>query len=110
MIALVGACAAVAGGIVTGMFSYLIVKKRRKNDQTSRSLICAYNDICSFCRLEELYTQALVTEGRSALAIKRGTRARLREEMRYDSPSEQATILHCERRVKDLSRFKDDNS
>lgn len=102
LVAIIAAGAAVFGGLVTGAFTYATSVRQREAERYKRRLLQVYKDIVSFYRLEELYIQALATEGRTAEAIKRETRRKLRESG-IDSPSEEATPQQCERRTQELS-------
>ncbi len=101
-VAIIAASAAILGGVVTGIFTYAASVRQREAERYKRRLLQAYKDIVAFYRLEEAYLQALATEGRSADAIKRETRKKLRE-FGIDSPSEEATPQQCDRRAQELS-------
>ena len=75
--------------------------RQRETERYKRRLLQAYKDIVAFYRLEEQYTRALATDNRSAEAVKRETRKKLRES--GDSPSDEATPQQCERRAQELS-------
>jgi hypothetical protein len=102
LVAIIAAGAAIFGGVVTGVFTYAASARQREAERYKCRLLQAYKDIVSFYRLEELYIEALATESRSAEAIKRETRKKLRE-TGIDSPSEDATPQQCERRAQELS-------
>lgn len=101
LIAIIAAGAAILGGLVTGIFAYAASVRQRETERYKRRLVQAYKDIVAFYRLEEQYTQALSNENRSAEAIKRETRKKLRESG-VESPSDEATPQQCERRAQEL--------
>lgn len=102
LVAIIAAGAAIFGGLVTGIFTYVTSVRQREAERYKRRLVQAYKDIVSFYRLEELYIKALATESQSIEAIKRETRKKLRDSG-IDSPSEDATPQQCERRTQELS-------
>src|SRR5579863_3534267 len=71
-------------------------------DSYKRRLILCYKYMIAFYRLEELYTQMLASQDRSANSIKVEMRRKLRESG-TDSPSEDATPQKCERGMQDLA-------
>ena len=101
IIALVAGGSAIAGSIVTGGFTYVAAVRQRQTERYKRYAIKAPKDVIAFYRLEERYTNALATESKTAEAWKREMRRRLREEG-FDSPSEEATIQKCSRRIVEL--------
>lgn len=101
-VAIIAAGAAILGSLVTGIFTYTASVRQREAERYKRRLLQAYKDIVAFYRLEELYTQALASGSRSAEAIKREARKKLRE-AGVESPSEEATPQQCERRAQELS-------
>lgn len=102
LIAVIAASAAILGSLVTGSITYATSVRQRESERYKRRLLQAYKDIVAFYRLEEQYTQALATDNRSADAIKRDARKKLRESG-VESPSEEATPQQCERRALELS-------
>lgn len=101
-VAIIAAGAAILGSLVTGIFTYSASARQREAERYKRRLLQAYKDIVAFYRLEELYIQALASESRSAEAIKRETRKKLRDSG-VESPSEEATPQQCERHTQELS-------
>jgi uncharacterized membrane protein YgaE (UPF0421/DUF939 family) len=101
LVAIIAAGAAILGGVVTGIFTFVASARQRETERYKRRLFQTYKDITAFYRLEELYSQSLATDTRSADAIKRETRKKLRESG-SDSPSEEATPQQCERRAQEL--------
>ena len=102
LVALIAAGAAIIGGAVTGGFTYVASVRQRETERYKRRLILCYKDIIAFYRLEELYTQMLASQDRSANSIKVEMRRKLRESG-TDSPSEDATPQKCERGMQDLA-------
>jgi len=102
LVAVIAAAAAILGSLVTGIVTYAVSVRQREAERYKRRLLQAYKDIVAFYRLEEQYTRALATADRSAEAIKRDARKKLRESG-VESPSEEATPQQCERRTQELS-------
>jgi putative intracellular protease/amidase len=101
-LAVIAAGSAILASAVTGFFIYFTAVRQREADRYKRRLLQTYKDIIAFYRLEEQYTQALAVETKSAEAVKREIRKKLRE-LGVDSPSEDATPQQCDRRIKELS-------
>ncbi len=101
-VAIIAAGAAILGSLITGIITYATSVRQREAERYKRRLIQAYRDIVAFYRLEEQYTQALENPSRSAEAIKREARKKLRESG-IASPSEDATPQQCERRIQEMS-------
>lgn len=100
-LALVAGGFAVLGSLVTGWFTYISAVKQRQTERYKRKLLQAYADVAAFHRLEERYTRALETEGKSAEAWKREMRRRLREDG-FSSPSDEATVQKAEQRIAEM--------
>ena len=102
LVAVIAAGAAILGSLITGIITFATSVRQRESERYKRRLLQAYKDVVAFYRLEEQYTQALATDNRSAEAIKRETRRKLRESG-VESPSEEATPQQCERRAQEIS-------
>jgi len=100
-IAMLTSVAALLGSVITGVITYMTAVRQREAELHKRRLQVAYKDIIAFYRLEEAYTREIATESRSAEAVKREFRKKLRDSGQ-DSPSQYATTAECERRLQDI--------
>ena len=58
IVAIIAAGAALLGGLVTGIFTFIASVRQRETERYKRRLLQAYKDIVAFYSLEEMYTQA----------------------------------------------------
>ncbi|MDM4770485.1 hypothetical protein [Solimonas sp. SE-A11] len=100
-LALVAGGFAVLGSPVTGWFTYISAARQRETERYKRKLRQTYADVAAFHRLEERYTRALETDGKSAECWKREMRLRLREDG-FSSPSDEATVQKAEQRIAEM--------
>jgi hypothetical protein len=91
------------GSVGTTFINHYITVDKKRENRLKRSLVQAYRDIAAYHRLEFLYTNDLSNDTKSAEAIKRLYRRKLRI-AGHDSPSQDATISVAEKRIQEYSK------
>lgn len=103
-VAVVTALATIAGSLVTGVITFLTVRRQDAYNRLLRHHSRALADVAAFHRLEALYVEALAEEHAESTptAIKLRIRAQLRDQG-HDTPSYAATALRSEKALRALS-------